>query len=87
MMVRDEPTLSNPHYIAESYCQAYKLAHGQEPHVRYLGNHWFNVNGETAHRQMVIDEIARLRDLAVRKRIIATEKSVVQKLIARLRRA
>jgi hypothetical protein len=87
MMVRDEPTLSNPHYIAESYRQAYKLVHGHEPAIRYVGNHWFHVNGETAHRQMVIDEVTRLRELAMHKHIVATEKSIVQKLIAKLRRA
>jgi hypothetical protein len=84
-MVADDPTLP-PRYVVENYRRAYTVINGREPFVRYMGNHWYNVNGETVHRSTLMEEIARLRNLSQRQTIVAnTDKSVIHRLIARLR--
>lgn len=83
--VADDPTLP-PRYVVENYRRAYTTINGREPFVRYMGNHWYNVNGETVHRTTLMEEIARLRTQSQRSLNIAkAEKSVIQRLIARLR--
>ena len=83
--VADDPTLP-PRYVVENYRRAYTTINGREPFVRYMGNHWYNVNGETVHRTTLMQEIARLRNQSQRSINIAkAEKSVIQRLIARLR--
>jgi hypothetical protein len=85
MMVADDPTLP-PRYVVENYRRAYTVINGREPFVRYMGNHWYNVNGETVHRSTLMEEIARLRNLSQRQTIVSkTDKSVIHRLIARLR--
>ncbi|MEP7290696.1 MAG: hypothetical protein ABI835_02885 [Chloroflexota bacterium] len=85
VMVADDPTLP-PRYVVENYRRAFTSINGREPFVRYMGNHWYNVNGETVHRSTLMEEIARLRSLSQRQNIKAnTDKSVIQRLIARLR--
>jgi len=85
MMVADDPTLP-PRYVVENYRRAYTVINGREPFVRYMGNHWYNVNGETVHRSTLMEEIARLRNLSQRQTITSkTDKSVIHRLIARLR--
>jgi len=49
MMVADDPTLP-PRYIVEHFRKAYHGVHKRDPMVRYMGNHWYYVNGETVHR-------------------------------------
>ena len=84
-MVVDDPTLP-PRYVVENYRRAYAVVNGREPFVRYMGNHWYNVNGETVHRSTLMEEIARLRNQSQRRiNVGKTEKSVIQRLIARLR--
>ncbi|MEO8395346.1 MAG: hypothetical protein ABI700_20290 [Chloroflexota bacterium] len=84
-MVADDPTLP-PRYVVENYRRAYTVINGREPFVRYMGNHWYNVNGETVHRSTLMEEIARLRTLSQRQTIVAnTDKGVIHRLIARLR--
>lgn len=84
--VVDETTLP-PRYVVEHYRQAYSRLNGCEPNVRYLGNQWFSVNGETVHRSMVLSEIERLNALALAHAhsLQRSNKSVIQKLIARLK--
>lgn len=85
VMVADDPTLP-PRYVVENYRRAFTSINGREPFVRYMGNHWYNVNGETVHRSTLMEEIARLRSLSQRQNIkSSTDKSVIQRLIARLR--
>ena len=85
MMVADDPTLP-PRYVVENYRRAYTVINGREPFVRYMGNHWYNVNGETVHRSTLMEEIARLRNLSQRQTITTkTDKNVIHRLIARLR--
>ena len=77
-----------PRYIVEGYRQAYQRLHNCEPQCRYIGNHWFNVNGETVHRLSLVDEIVRLRSQLRQPPKPAkpgVDKSVIQRLIAKLR--
>ena len=84
-MVCDDPTLP-PRYVIENFCRAYSVLNGKEPAVRYMGNHWYSVNGETVHRATLMEEIARLRNLSQRQTLNrAHDKSVIHRLIARLR--
>ena len=84
-MVVDDPTLP-PRYVVENYRRAYMQVNRREPFVRYMGNHWYNVNGETVHRATLMEEIARLRSQSQRRINVAkADKSVIQRLIARLR--
>ena len=85
MVVVDDPTLP-PRYVVENYRRAYSAVNARDPFVRYMGNHWYHVNGETVHRSTLIEEIARLRNQSQRQIIGAkTETSVIKRLIARLR--
>ena len=84
-MVADDPTLT-PRYVVENYRRAYTSINGREPFVRYMGNHWYDVNGETVHRSTLMEEIARLRMMSQRQNMKSNaDKSVIQRLIARLR--
>ncbi len=80
----DDPTLP-PRYVVDTYRRVYHTAHGREPVVRYMGNHWYSVNGETVHRITLMDEIARLRDLSQKQYLNRPDKSLIQRLIGRLR--
>ncbi|MDX2160890.1 MAG: hypothetical protein SF162_06150 [bacterium] len=84
MVAVEDPSLP-PRYIVEHFRKAYHGLHRREPMVRYMGNHWFYVNGETVHRATLIEEIARLRELAQRQTLIKKDQSVIQKLISKLR--
>ncbi len=86
MSVADDPTLP-PRYVLENYRKAYFVLNGCEPVVRYMGNHWYSVSGETVHRSTLMEEIARLRTLAQAQtlRQPKSNKSVIQKLISRLK--
>lgn len=87
MTVCDEHT--PPRYVAEIYRQTFLRIHQHEPQCLYLGNHWYNVNGELVHRAMLMDEIVRLQELlesvAPRRSLITADKSIIKRLIARLR--
>ncbi len=74
-----------PRYVVENYRIAYVSANGREPAVRYMGNHWYYVNGETVHRLTLMQEIERLRDMPPKRQFRRTDRSLVQRLIDRLR--
>lgn len=74
-----------PHHIVEGYWHVYKLVYGQHPKVRYVGNQWYEVNNELVHRTDLMTETARLHILAREKQRQRTDKSMVSRLIARLR--
>lgn len=80
-----EDSSTPPRYIVENYRIAYVSAHGREPAVRYMGNHWYYVNGETVHRLTLMEEIGRLRAMPSKQPFRRTERSIVQRLIDRLR--
>jgi hypothetical protein len=74
-----------PTHIMDNYRRAYKQVHGKEPHVTHVFAEWYQVNGETVHRITLFGEITRLRGIAQKQRLASTDKSLVQKLIAKLR--
>jgi hypothetical protein len=74
-----------PREVIENYRRAFKSVNGKEPHVRYAGNYWFFVNNEAVHQAMLVREIARLRDLAQKQTLLSADRSVIHRLIARLR--
>jgi hypothetical protein len=80
----DGATLT-PQLVMEKYRRAYKLVHGREPRVAHVFAEWYQVNGEMVHRVTLFGEITRLRDLAKRQRINNTDRSIIQRLIAKLR--
>ncbi|GEM_PF-529229 len=94
--VYDDPTLP-PRYVVEHYRKVYHTLYRREPLVRYMGNHWFYVDGETVHRKTLLDEIARLRALTqqaqTQQRVsqlrydsaTKKDKGVIKRLIDRLR--
>lgn len=88
-LVMDYPIDSTlpPRYLVEYYRKAYRNVHGREPAIRYMGNHWYSVDGETVHRATLIQETVRLREYyeQMRKPTLRADKSVIQRLIARLR--
>ncbi|MDK3158909.1 hypothetical protein FBR02_19105 [Anaerolineae bacterium CFX9] len=84
-MLRDEPMFP-PRYMVDTYRQAYASVHGRDPSVRYMGNHWYSVNGETVHRATLMEEITRLRDLSEQaRRPRWQDKGVINRLISKLR--
>ena len=83
-LVYDDPTLP-PRYVVDTYRRAYETVHGREPAVRYMGNHWYSVNGETVHRITLMEEINRLSHLSHKQKLIRADKSIIQRLISRLR--
>lgn len=74
-----------PRYVVEDYRAAYVSANGREPAVRYMGNHWYYVNGETVHRMTLMGEIERLRAMPAKRPFRGADRSLVQRLIDRLR--
>ncbi len=75
-----------PKHILENYRRAYKQVHGKEPHITHVFAEWYQVNGETVHRITLFGEITRLRALVQQQRL-SSDKSIVQRLIAKLRGA
>jgi hypothetical protein len=82
--VQDEAALE-PKIIMEYYTRAFKMVHGQDPHVTHLFSEWYQVNGETVHRVTLFGEITRLRSLAQQQRRAKTDMSLVRRLISKLR--
>lgn len=74
-----------PNAIIDNYRRAYKMVHNHEPHVNHISAEWYQVNGETVHRITLFAEITRLRGMAQQQRLANTDKSLVQRLIAKLR--
>jgi hypothetical protein len=80
----EDATLT-PSLLIESYQRAYRHVHGRSPVVRHQFGEWYYVNGEIVPRSTLLVEITRLRSLAQKQRLQATDKSLVNRLIARLR--
>jgi acyl-ACP thioesterase len=83
----DDHTLT-PEDIAKGYQRSYCALHGRTPRVIHMGGYWYKVNGEIVHRSTLIDETLRLKQIQreqKRARPAKVEKSIVQRLIARLR--
>lgn len=87
MQVTSEAVTLTPQEILEHYQRAYRQVHGQEAHVIHMFAEWYQINGEMVHRLTLFGEISRLRGLAQQQRLAKTDKSIVQRLIARLRGA
>lgn len=80
----DDTTLS-PQSIIEGYCRAYQQVYGRQPQIMHVFAEWYQVNGEMVHRVAIFGEITRLLDLYKRQRAQKTDKSMIQRLIAKLR--
>lgn len=88
MIAVDETTTLPPRFVVDSFREAYGRVHGREPSVRYMGNHWYSVNGETVHRATLMQEIMRLREYAAPRPVAApprADKGMINRLISRLR--
>lgn len=77
-----------PKQIMDTYRRAYQQVHKREPHISHQFAEWYQVNGETVHRVTLFAEISRLRGIAQQQRMNAenTDRGVIQRLIAKLRR-
>jgi hypothetical protein len=84
MEVSDATTLT-PQGIVDGFSQAYQQVYKKCPTVRYMGNAWYQVNGELLHRAFMLQETARLHDLARQQRAHTADRSVISRLIAKLR--
>jgi hypothetical protein len=82
--VREE-TAVPPRHVVENYRHAYKTVNGRDPSIRYLGNHWYFVNNEAVHHGVLVQEIARLREMAQKQTLLKADNSIIHRLIARLR--
>ncbi len=80
----DDPTIT-PALVLDSYQRAYKHVHGRYPACRHQFGEWYYVNGETVHRRTLLTEITRLRSIAQKQRLAITDRTVLQRLIAKLR--
>jgi hypothetical protein len=85
MAYTQEDNTLTPDAIMENFRRAYKGVHGQEPVITHMFAEWYQVNGETVHRMAVFAEISRLRSLSQRQRVNTADRSIVQRLIAKLR--
>lgn len=81
--------MSTATHPADEYMDSYRVAfeqvYGREPVVRYMGNQWYQVNGEMVHHTIIVSEISRLHDLALLQRRRTQQQSVIARLIKKLR--
>lgn len=89
----DGATLT-PQHIVDAFQRAYRQVYGREAQVVHMFAEWYTVNGETVHRMTLFSEISRLNELAreqaAQRRPApqrGPDRSMVQRLIARLRGA
>lgn len=83
-MNQADATLS-PQLIVESYQRAYKQVHGRTPAVRHQFGEWYQVGSEIVPRSTLLGEVARLRSITQKQRLQSADKSLVNRLIAKLR--
>ena len=90
----DDATTLTPRSIVDAFQRAYRQVYGRDAQVVHMFAEWYQVNGETVHRVTLFGEISRLRGLAQyqqqqrqQKEKATADKSVIQRLIARLRGA
>ncbi len=83
-----------PKHIVDSFQNAYRRVYRREAQVVHMFAEWYTVNGETVHRMTLFSEISRLnqlaRDQAAQRKPAperSLDRSMVQRLIARLRGA
>ncbi len=79
-----DPTLT-PQNIVDNFCRAYELVNGSKPQIFHISAEWYRVNGEIVHRLTLLNEITRLRGFAQQQRLAKTDKTVIQRLISKLR--
>jgi hypothetical protein len=72
--------------VVDTYRKAYVGCYKCEPAIRYVGNHWYQVNGETVHRVTLMEEIARLRSVNQKQHLLKGDRSLINRLIDKLRR-
>jgi hypothetical protein len=85
-----DATTLTPKSIVDAFQRAYHQVYGRDAQVVHMFAEWYQVNGETVHRLTLFGEISRLRGLAQHQQQqhkSSTDKSVIQRLIARLRGA
>ncbi len=96
----DSRTLT-PQFIVDSFQNAYRQVYGRDAQVVHMFAEWYTVNGETVHRMTLFSETSRLRELAKQQQAAQqvqqaqqqsqrkplADRSMVQRLIARLRGA
>jgi hypothetical protein len=83
--MHDRDATLTPQIIIEHFERAYREVHGHDGAARHIGGQWYYVNGETVHRFALLKEIARLRELAQHQRRKQTDRSIITRLIAKLR--
>ena len=71
-------------YMAD-YIDAFEDVYSRTPIVRYMGNQWYQINGETIHHTLLVSEITRLRDLAQLQRKRTTRRGLIDRLVNKLR--
>ncbi|HEX2906082.1 MAG TPA: hypothetical protein VHO69_04435 [Phototrophicaceae bacterium] len=79
-----DPTVK-PKQVMETFRRAYQTVHHREPLITHMFDDWYSVNGETVHRLTLFGEITRLRELAQKNNLLTSDKTVIQRLISRLR--
>ena len=96
MQYDHDSTTLTPKYIVDSFQSAYRQVYGRDAQVVHMFAEWYTVNGETVHRMTLFSETSRLRELARvqqgqqaqrTQQKPTTDRSMVQRLIARLRGA
>ncbi|MBI1281967.1 MAG: hypothetical protein GC179_27830 [Anaerolineaceae bacterium] len=94
MQYDHDSTTLTPQYIVDSFQSAYRQVYGRDAQVVHMFAEWYTVNGETVHRMTLFSETSRLRELVRVQQSQQTQRpqprpaadrSMVQRLIARLR--
>ena len=74
-----------PKQIVEHFQLAYRQAYGHEAQVSHMFAEWYQVNGEAVHRSTLFSEIGRLRTINQHRAPSRPDRTVLQRLISRLR--
>jgi hypothetical protein len=83
----DHSSHLTPEQITDYYRRAYRMVYNRDPQVAHAFAEWYQANGEIVHRITLFAEITRLRDQAQKERLKQADRSVIQRLIARLKRS
>ena len=74
------------------YWQVYQLVYSREPRAYYVGNGWYNVNGQVVHHHTLEREISQLYHLAKKMRMRREQdverkhrKGAIRRIISKLR--
>lgn len=85
MLDESDAVTLTPKEIVEQFQRVYRQAYGHEPQVNHMFAEWYQINGETVHRMTMFSEIGRLRTIAQQRVPQRADRTLVQRLIARLR--